>query len=534
MSLSLETLDAARRDPVVFARDLLGQPLFEHQVEVVRSRARYRVMNAGRRAGKTRVFGVLALWRMFAVPGSRVLIISAGDTSVKRTHAEIVAMVTGAVGTASSVEDPDTGVHKLTLSNGSVMESVPSSIRAARSADVDLLIVDEAGFVAQEVWQAAEPTIGARPGSRVIIASTPWMGPGHFFHDLWRQGMERPDAEVAAWHWPSTVNPMVDAHWLEGVRGRSASDYFGREYLAEWTSASGAYFDEDEIMRCVADYPLLDAEGARAASPFVDGPGYLRVLPAAAGVDWGMRRDANAVALVAPLDDRGVNDEALGEGQRALFVPYLAAKVGWRWDAFSQHVAGLAGAYDLRVIASELNGVGDAATLMLEQECAKVGAQWVVHGVWTDTRRKQAGFGKIKLLMQRGRLVLPRHPELLKQLRALEFESTQTGTTRIAVPENRGHDDLAMALLQAVSCVMDDHLVQSLGVSAFDRPGTAEAAWSEYRKAAARAREGVSEATHSLTGSGLWVPRDAQPLEAANAFWALAPAGREKGQEAAW
>ena len=73
--------------------------------------------------------------------------------------------------------------------------------------------------------------------------------------------------------------------------------------------------------------------------------------------------------------------------------------------------------------------------------------------MWTDARRKQSGFGKIKMMLQRDLLVLPREPELLKQLRALEFEQMPGGSVKIAVPERAGHDDLAMALMQAVSCV---------------------------------------------------------------------------------
>jgi len=282
-ALTVAQLDAARRDPVVFADLLLQQPLWDHQVEVCRSSARYRVLCAGRRAGKTRVFGVLALWTMFRRPGAKVLIVSAGEIAVKRTHAEITAMVSSALGTASSVVAD--AAHTLTLSNGSTMESVPSSLRAVRSAEADLLIIDEAGFVDQQVWEAAEPVVGARAGARVLIASSPWGGPGHFFHDLWRQGMDHPDAEVQSWHWPSTVSPMVDRVWLEGVQQRSASDYFAREYLAEWSGQFGAYFSEDDLMANVADYPLLDAEAIRAHSRFVNGVGTVRDRPAVAGVD---------------------------------------------------------------------------------------------------------------------------------------------------------------------------------------------------------------------------------------------------------
>ncbi len=62
---------------------------------------------------------------------------------------------------------------------------------------------------------------------------------------------------------------------------------------------------------------------------------------------------------------------------------------------------------------------------------------------------KETAFGMLKLWCQQGRLALPRHPALLAQLTALEFETTESGTVRIAVPERAGHDDLAMALCLA-------------------------------------------------------------------------------------
>jgi hypothetical protein len=74
--------------------------------------------------------------------------------------------------------------------------------------------------------------------------------------------------------------------------------------------------------------------------------------------------------------------------------------------------------------------------------------------VTTSTSSKENVFGYTKLLLQQGRLDLPNHPELLKQLRGLQFEVLPSGGMRIAVPERLGHDDLAMAFAMAVSAVM--------------------------------------------------------------------------------
>jgi hypothetical protein len=125
---------------------------------------------------------------------------------------------------------------------------------------VNLLILDEAGFIDPSLWRAAEPTIIARPGSRVILTSTPWGGPEHFFPMLFRRGLDRPDLQVQAWHWPSSIAPLVDRQLLGEIQSRESPDYFAREYLAEWSDETGSYFTEAEIMGAVADYEMLSPE----------------------------------------------------------------------------------------------------------------------------------------------------------------------------------------------------------------------------------------------------------------------------------
>lgn len=528
MSLSVTELDAARRDPVVFADVMVGEPLWPHQVELVRSPARYRVINAGRRSGKSRVYGVLALHMAFSRPFAKVLIVSAGEVAAKRLFAEVARMAR-APRLGGSTEDET--MSTLTLSNGSQIECVPASEKQVRSAEADLLIVDEAGFVAQGIWESAEPVILARPGSRVLISSTPWGGREHFFRQLWQEGMDRPDEQVRSWHWPSSISPLVDQDLLERIRQRSSPDYFAREYLAEWTDEAGTYLSESEIMSAVADYELLTPERAREAS-FVSGYGFRRQFPAVAGIDWGLR-DANALVLLSPLDDLGLNDDRLGERVRPLYVPWLRAESGWPWSQFIDYITDVAAAFDLQVAVSETNGVGAYPTDELEDRLRQrvrggnYGGTYVAK-VWTDTRRKQSGYGKIKGLLQRGQLVLPRHPELLKQLRGLQFEQLQGGSLRIEVPAAAGHDDLADALMQAVSAVQPTAM-HGLGLSVFSSDRDREMASREYRKARARAMASADagELETVTTGSGLVVP--SRPMPALVGGFGLLPAGQEKG-----
>jgi hypothetical protein len=245
----LETVRAAKRDTAVFAELLVGHPLWDHQRAVLASPARYRLVTAGRQVGRSRTLAIAALQQAYAVPRSTTLVVSAGDTAAKRVTADTAALAQGSALLAGSVVDESSQV--VTLSNGSTIRSVPSSMAQIRGWSIDLLILDEAAFISSEIWRAAEPAIVARPGSRVLASSSPWGAVDHWFRTLWRRGMDSPDAMYEAFHWPSTVSPSVDQALVDHWRESWPELEFRREVLAEWTDDAGAYFTEQELTDAV-------------------------------------------------------------------------------------------------------------------------------------------------------------------------------------------------------------------------------------------------------------------------------------------
>lgn len=442
-----ELIGRAIDDPGYFARALVGQELWDHQLSVARSEARYRVICAGRQVGKSRLLAVLALWYGFRKPGQLILLVSAGETAAKRLLEDVGGLAMAAPMLRGAVVDESKSEVRLT--NGSVIRAVPASARQIRGWPVDVLIVDEAGFVAQDVWQSAEPSIIARPGSLIILSSSPWGRADHFFRLLWRRGMSGMDPTVAAWHWPSITSPLVDADLLGQIRERESPTYFAREYLAEWTEDQGSYFPATELEAAVEDYELLPPEEAAG-------------LPAIGGVDWGYASDASVLMLLS--------DVAADTDQRTdvWWVPWIIEQYRTKYADFIDEIAGVADhrglghGFDLGRVTSELNGVGAMPTQELERRLEALRAAMTgyegwgarpmrawVEGVHTTNQLKEDAFGALRMLIQQGRLVLPNHPGLLRQLHALEFEVTETGAVRIAVPERAGHDDLAMSLALA-------------------------------------------------------------------------------------
>ncbi len=417
----------ARRDIAYFAEVLLGVPLWPHQLAVVRSRARMRVICSGRQAGKSTVLSVAAVHTAFARPGSTVLLISAGEVAARDLLSVCSRLVSGSPLLSGSVVDDSKS--EIRLSNGSVVRSVPASTKQVRGLSVDLLVIDEACFVEDELWTAARFSTIARNDSRIVLASTPFGRSDRFFAVAYRLGLSG-ERGYASFHWPSTRSPLVDAELIEQWRRSDPERVFKAEVLAEFTSDEGAYFSVEELDAAVRDFEPSSASAARG----IGGVG---------GVDWGFANDANAFVVLSPVVGRA---EEFGCPADAWFVSHVDERYREPYAAFVGRVSKVARAFGLRKVASETNGVGQAPTQLL---AARLGGRVVP--VHTDSRTKENGFGALKVLLQQGRLVLPRHPSLLRQLNALEFETLDSGLTRIHVPERAGHDDVAMSLCLAAS-----------------------------------------------------------------------------------
>lgn len=431
----------ARNDIDVFARKIAKAPLWPHQLELANSPAKIRCVNSGRQAGKSFTLAMLALHQAFSVPGSKTLILSAGEEAAKVLLASIGELLSSPLLAGAAIEE---NKSRIVLSTGSEIVCVPASTRQVRGRSIDLLILDEANFMAEDLWTAAKFTIIARPGSRVVMASSPWTQ-DHFFARTWREGNLNPSHQHASFHWPSTVSPLVDTELLATFEATMTARDYAREVLAQWVDDQGAYFTTTELDAAVADYTLTPPDKAH---------GQLAV----GGVDWGFN-DSNALVLLGILDDQELNRHK-HQDELVYFLPWLESHAKMQYADFINRLTEIARGYSIVRYISETNGVGAMPTQVLRNAMDRERhlhrgpySQTMVTPVTTDNRRKVSGYGAIKLLLQQGRLVLPRHPELLKQLHSLTYEMTPSGNIKIEVAAHAGHDDLADALMQVASAV---------------------------------------------------------------------------------
>lgn len=155
----------ARDSLDAFAR-LIGFPLLPYQSESLTLESKMTVLVAPRQTGKSYSLSVVALHRAARSRNQRVLVISAGEEAAKRLLRVVAEMAASSSALQGSVLNETASV--LTLTNGSEIRSVPASERQIRGWTVDLLIVDEAAYVTDDVLlSAALPTTVARKDSRI-------------------------------------------------------------------------------------------------------------------------------------------------------------------------------------------------------------------------------------------------------------------------------------------------------------------------------------------------------------------------------
>jgi Terminase large subunit, T4likevirus-type, N-terminal len=457
-----------RSDVAAFSRRVLRRRLWPHQVEAATSEAFITAIAAARRTGKTVTAETLAMHTAFANRGCRVLVLSATQDAARRLTESIGQTLSRNRLTRGAVVDDFKS--RISLTTGSQIISLPASQRQVRGygEGVLLVILDEAGFMPSELWQAAHYTAldERASGARILMIGTPWGGPDHFFRRAFESGQDG-DPDHASFHWTYEANPNLDHAYLERMRDRVSPTEYAAEIEGEWSDALGSLFSRELLDRNTADVQLPGLGGLR-------GPARLLL-----GLDFGVSYDRSAAVALARLPVAALNPHR----PPSPVFGVAAVEIWPAGEPLSRVVAEVvASPADWAVISPEVSGVGAGPSQQLreaigrkrraERELARrqsgTEPSWSppirFNEVATSAQKKTDGYGWIRYLLEEGRLVLPRHPDLLRQLAGLRFEIGERGFVRIEADDPATHDDVADALMLAagphrqpsgrVSCVL--------------------------------------------------------------------------------
>lgn len=207
-------------------------PLTPPQRTIFDDPARFRVVSAGRRFGKT-YLSMYEIARVARFPGKKIYYVAPTRGQAKNIIWQDLKDQMFGKGWARKANESELTME---LINGSVIGlRTADNFDSMRGVSLDFAVLDECAFMSQETWtQVLRPTLSDRKGGALFI-STP-QGMGNWFYDLWQFG--HTNDNWASFQYTTIQGGNVDPLEVEAARNDLDAKTFEAEYEAKFTSTS--------------------------------------------------------------------------------------------------------------------------------------------------------------------------------------------------------------------------------------------------------------------------------------------------------
>lgn len=233
--------------------------LSDWQTIVIKDTHRFKVINCGRRAGKSFLVSIKLLDFASNHPKSISWYIS---PNYKQSKTIMWQMLRDIIPQHGILKTNETEL-KIELKNGSqiILKGAedPDSLRGVR---IDFCVFDEVAFIDRwsEVWKVIRPTLIDSKASCWFI-STP-NGFNHFkemYENITKESKAVfTPSDYIAFHYTSYDNPYIDKSELENAKQTTDEDSFAQEYMGEFRKMSGLIYKEFDRDKHMINIPPLD------------------------------------------------------------------------------------------------------------------------------------------------------------------------------------------------------------------------------------------------------------------------------------
>lgn len=229
------------------------------QTQVIDDTHRFKVINCGRRAGKSFLVAIKLLDFASNNPKTISWYIS---PNYKQSKSIMWAMLRDII-PQHGIEKTNETELKIELKNGSQIllkgAEDPDSLRGVR---IDFCVFDEVAFIDKwaEVWKVVRPTL-IDSKAHCWFISTP-NGFNHFkemYENVAKDG--KPVFAPSDWksyHFTSYDNPYLDKEELQNAKDTTDIDSFAQEYMGEFRKMSGLIYKEFNRDTHMVEIPQLD------------------------------------------------------------------------------------------------------------------------------------------------------------------------------------------------------------------------------------------------------------------------------------
>jgi Terminase large subunit, T4likevirus-type, N-terminal len=238
--------DLARHlDPVLLGADC-GLVLDPWQAKLMRERPRRSLLLCSRQSGKSTVTALMALWTaIFEAPALVVLFSPSQRQSAElfRTVMQFHAKLEGAPKLNAE------SVLKAEMENSSRILALPGTEKTIRGyAKADLVVIDEAARVEDELLAAVRPMLATSEGGGRLIALTTPAGKRGWFFDAWTGAENWTRVRVTA-----EDCPRISKEFLAEELRELGKQRFSEEYGLEFLDPDEAVFSSGIIESAFSD-----------------------------------------------------------------------------------------------------------------------------------------------------------------------------------------------------------------------------------------------------------------------------------------
>ena len=372
------------------------------QLEVHNSDARFKVLSAGRRWGKTRL-GVNECLDVAAQGGRAWWVSPSYKTSEVgwRPLRQIVRKIPGA-----EIRLVDRVVNF--PGGGFVAVRSADNPDSLRGEGLDFVVMDECAFMQKEAWtEAIRPALSDRQG-KVLFISTP--KGRNWLWEIYQRGVSGEDG-WQSWTFPTSSNPFIAKEEIEAAKRDLPEMIFRQEYLAEFIDDAGGVF------RRVQEAAVLEPK------EYEEGKQYIAGVDVAASVDF---------TVVSVLDAESKEMVYLDRFNRVDY-PVLIDRLESVYHR-----------YHLTSMVVETNSIGRPVI----DELATRGLNIVPFT--TTSATKQAIIQSLQSALENGSILVLNNPVLIGELLSFESKRAPSGSFTYSAPDGM-HDDCVMSLAIAWS-----------------------------------------------------------------------------------
>lgn len=367
--------------------------------------ARFRVVCAGRRMGKTR----LGVWECIdvALHGGRAWWIAPSFPIARVGWRPLKKLASQIPGTEVRLAE----MSIMIPNGGEVSVKSADNPDSLRGEGLDLAVMDEHAFMKSSAFpEAVRPALSDKLG-RALFISTP-RGRNHFW-DLYQRGV-RGDDDYKSFYYPTSANPFIKASEIEAARHELPEIIFRQEYLAEFVDDQGSVFRRVQEVANVQ--PMENPQ---------EGHQYV------AGVDVASSIDYTVVTVLDVAEKKQVYMDRFNR------VDYNVLES--RLNAVYKH-------WKLEYMKIESNSIGQPVIDHLDDRGMNI------MPFITTSGTKQIIIQNLQAAFENNEIAIINDPVLIGELLSFESKRNQSGSFSYSAPEGQ-HDDCVMSLAIAWDCI---------------------------------------------------------------------------------